>query len=336
MKAMRTLIAVVIVGAALSRPVGAEQVPLNNLRTPSSPGFVILGVEPSSVERPLTPRDFAVSLASAAGDPNLLPDEYAIEAAPYWLVPHDSLTYDDFYANDPLKNIYRNLSMSIAVSKDQSFGDSVAADTRLGIGIRSLLLRGQDDPRFRISLDSLQNAMLDAESTEVEDSLNAATKKLINEKDNQPFGFSLELAGAMALLYPESDTHKGKAYRGGVWITPAYRPVTEGQIEFLSVLRLLLEDGVRPRYDLGFRLLWFANDRLSMSAEYVSRLGDIPDSDNKDTYRIAGVVDYRFSYDLHMTATFGRDFEGEAGTGELLARLGIDFSFGDVPFYHVE
>ncbi len=96
-----------------------ENIPLKDLRTPSAPGFVILGVEPTSVERPMTPRAFAFSLASIATSPEILPRDYAIEASPYWLVPQDDLTYEEFYSNNLLKNLYRGLSLSIAVSRDE-------------------------------------------------------------------------------------------------------------------------------------------------------------------------------------------------------------------------
>ena len=329
------LIGGLIVAAAFAaytpRTTSAENIPLNDLRTPSAPGFVILGMEPTSVERPMTPRAFAVSLASAASNPEALPRDYAIEGSPYWLMPHDDLTYDDYYSNDPLRNVYRNLSLSIAVSKDEALADSLAIDTRIGVGVRTLLFRGRDDPKFLENLNVMQMKILNASTEAEEDSTAAEIKELIQNKDNQPFGFSLEIAGAVGFHVPENDTEKGKAYKGGIWVTPTYRPTSNGQIQFLGVFRSLVEDGVRPRFDVGFRLLWFATDRIAISAEHVSRIGDIPGTDQQDTYRIAGIVDYRLSEDLYLTATFGRNFENPAGGGDLLARLGVDFGFGDKP-----
>jgi len=326
---LESAIIVAVLVVWMPRDVRAGEIALNDLRTPSAPGFVILGVEPTSVERPMTPRSFAVSLASAAINPDALPRDYAIEASPYWLMPHDDLTYEDFYLNNALKNFYRNLSVSIAISKSEATADSLAADTRMGFGFRTLLFRGHDSQKIGEALE----AMLDGKTRAEEDSIAREIKTMVeNRKGNQPFGFSLEAAGAVALRYPGNDTEKGRAYRGGCWVTPTYRSASHAQIQYLGVFRWLMEDGVKPRYDLGFRFLWLATERLSMSAEYISRFGQIPDTEKEDTYRIAGVVDYHLDADMYLTATFGKNFQENAeGRDDLIARLGISFDFGDKP-----
>src|SRR2546428_11903804 len=69
-------------GAAQTAPGGLEE-----LRTPTSPAFVLLDLTPSAVERPTTPKALAASLLAATGDLQFLPRNYAIDVAPYWRAP---------------------------------------------------------------------------------------------------------------------------------------------------------------------------------------------------------------------------------------------------------
>ena len=60
-----------------------------DLSTPDVPAFTILGVAPTQIERPLTPRALALSLLGAAtDDENLIPNKYALVAAPFWMRPN--------------------------------------------------------------------------------------------------------------------------------------------------------------------------------------------------------------------------------------------------------
>src|SRR5262245_42359826 len=67
----------------------------NSLRTPTSPAFTLLGIEPTSVERPNTPSSLAASLLNQTAGFSTLPRDYALEFSPYWLVGHPRLTWRD-------------------------------------------------------------------------------------------------------------------------------------------------------------------------------------------------------------------------------------------------
>ncbi|HEX2875021.1 MAG TPA: hypothetical protein VHP33_27405 [Polyangiaceae bacterium] len=102
---------------------GAEPPPdvpdLYALKTPDSPAFVALGVAPTEIQRPTTPSALATSLASAfqsTGGGVTLPQGFAMEAAPYWLVSHPTLSFRD-YANSGIESSwYRNATISFATS----------------------------------------------------------------------------------------------------------------------------------------------------------------------------------------------------------------------------
>src|SRR5206468_3577701 len=85
----------------------------NQLRTPTSPAFVVLGVTPTAVERPNTPADIAFSILNSSGALTSLPKDVAIEFSPYWLFGHPKLEW----RND----VKRGLGTSLARTATLSF-----------------------------------------------------------------------------------------------------------------------------------------------------------------------------------------------------------------------
>src|SRR5262245_7242034 len=75
-------------GSSLAQTTSAAPAPPAvslDLAVPESPAFIIVGVSPTEIARPVTPMALAVSIASsAAGSTNFLPANYALEFAPYW------------------------------------------------------------------------------------------------------------------------------------------------------------------------------------------------------------------------------------------------------------
>src|SRR4051812_24975372 len=71
----------------------SRTITVSDARTPEAPAFVLLGVSPSQIDRPTTPRALTISVISASFDSdNLLPHNYALQVAPYWLKGHPALT----------------------------------------------------------------------------------------------------------------------------------------------------------------------------------------------------------------------------------------------------
>src|SRR6185436_9150701 len=90
----RTLMASLLVVAIFSTAAADLQVP-EELKTPAQPAFTLLGVTPTSIDRPSTPRAFAVGLLGAFADSkDSLPRNLALEVAPYWWSSRPSETYD--------------------------------------------------------------------------------------------------------------------------------------------------------------------------------------------------------------------------------------------------
>lgn len=319
---------------------------VDQLRTPSAPGFVLLGVEPASVERPTTPKTFAFSLLSAFKNGDTLPKNYALEAAPYWLFPHQSLTYDGYMKAGVGQTLLQTVSLSLVTSTEEHPANTDAAlaaapTTKLAMGLRAQLLSGHASQALieaRKELEAAQAEALDVVSDadtapsrrtgppptpEDFPKVKAAALK-IQKLDKERVGFLLEGAGALALNYAESKAKNAELSRWGAWATAGYR-LDKPRLEIIGVLRYqrdalaeqsLLDAGGRANFKLG---------ELSLGGEYVHRWA--PDD---DFYRLAGILEYQIQSGVYLSATFGRNFENGA-TGNLISILGLNFGLGSDP-----
>lgn len=134
---------------------------IDKIRTPQSPAFTVLGLAPTTIERPATPSKLALSLANSftSADRAVLPKNYALEVSPFWMVSHPtlraSMLEDSFGARDAgvlnmlrrvVQNAQQTFTVGIAVADSAFKTTGVSpADTsifRLGFGSRMTLFRG--------------------------------------------------------------------------------------------------------------------------------------------------------------------------------------------------
>ena len=123
----------------------SEPIQLKDLRTPISPAFALLGVAPTEIERPSTPRAFAVSLLSALqrGGDSVLPNSFALEVAPYWLRGHPALTFDR-YSNPGIgQSLKQTFSVSVATAKALVDGRASNTLTDIAVGVRASPFAGK-------------------------------------------------------------------------------------------------------------------------------------------------------------------------------------------------
>jgi len=134
---------------------------LDNLKTPASPAFELLGVSPTAIARPATPRALATDLLSKSARGTVLPNNYALEFAPYWLAPRRTLTFEEYVAPSPSQSARQSFSVSFATSRPDTVSDT--SSTRVALGIRVVPLAGHASARFRqllASLDSIQRTRI--------------------------------------------------------------------------------------------------------------------------------------------------------------------------------
>lgn len=347
MPLVRCLLIGLLLGAAVpsspAQPLAPpESLQVDALRTPAAPGFLLLDVAPTAVERPQTPRALALSLLSAAGQDNLLPQNYALEVAPYWLVSHPTLTYTEYYEAGPGAALLQTLSLSMATLPLDP--DDPGAGTRVAFGLRTQPFAGSTnhlDPLFD-RLRTIQEAILLTEDPAVLDTLTAAAQDValqIQDANTQRTGFILEIAAAAVWAFPRDDFEEAALERLGVWITPAYR-LTKPDLDLLGVARLLRPDAGAfdngTLLDLGGRLRW-AWGPFALGAEAVGRLVlETPrlgtGSAFEDSYRLNATLEYDVSSDMQLFASFGRNYEDRIQSGNLIALIGVNYGLGRRPF----
>jgi hypothetical protein len=119
-----------------------------DLSTPDVPAFTILGVSPTQIERPTTPKALGLSLLSATTDTtNLIPNKYALVAAPYWML-HASVTLDQYVRPDVRQSLLQTLTVSLATTP-------VSSNTDIGLGLSASPWAGHGSSPFADALVTL-------------------------------------------------------------------------------------------------------------------------------------------------------------------------------------
>ena len=342
------------------RAAAAAQVPaFNTIRTPTSPAFTLLGVEPSSVERPNTPASLALSFLRRVADVGTVPGDFALEVSPYWLVGHPLLRWTDDDTRTPWESIIRTATVSVATGQT---GTKELPVTNLSIGGRASLWSGSLTQETKASVERLATslqaesalglrlmaeqlkeltaqlrsgkitaeeytrlmAVLQSSTLTSNEYKDSAEVKAV-EKEMQKFasnreGFFLELAAAGAWSYPGAVWDHGSFNRWGFWATPSYQTA---KLSATGVIRYLskADEVDAGAWDLGVRGT-HSNDRYALSLEYVRRT--FVNTGVSARYRLVGVAEYAAWEGTWLIASFGRDYATDR-EGSLVARLGLSF-----------
>lgn len=333
---------------------------LEQLRTPTSPAFVILGISPTAVERPTTPRAFALSLVSAAAESDdLVPDNYAAEFAPYWLGPRRELTFEEYYHPTLLQALRQTFSVSFATNTVLRNNDSLPA---VGAGFRvspfvgrasrhldSLAARlgGVQDTladlrialrRARTAADSAAVLGQVAAYSDTAGALSPQIRAAIAD-DDERVGFRMQLAGGLAAYYPGNQFTAGKIGRTGLWGTAAYR-LERPAVDVIALARYFSnEEGTEQEaLDLGGRAVLLF-EPFAASFEWVSRSVSGAEGNGPDGApgfasgsRGVGMLEYRVNNDLFLSFSFGQDYPRAGEDGQpLVAILGGQLNLGAKP-----
>ena len=138
-------------------PAQADSLPaFNALRTPTSPAFVLLGVEPTSVERPNTPSQLALTVLTKTDRLASLPRDFALEVSPFWLFHHPTLTWEQDSTRSIPASLARTATFSVATAQR---GTSSSPETGVSLGIRAAILSGSMTTATRATLRRLEQAL---------------------------------------------------------------------------------------------------------------------------------------------------------------------------------
>jgi hypothetical protein len=144
----------------------AQQLELEELTSPATPAFTLLGLSPTNISSPGLSKPFLMSLANGLNGKSIASD-VAIEASPYWWSSRPGLTYKEYYglatenrAANCLDQLARTFAFSIATS-DASPGIDSLDSRNLAGGMRFQVLNGKPSRKFAQAYDeTLQNDKL--------------------------------------------------------------------------------------------------------------------------------------------------------------------------------
>lgn len=123
----------------------AEDYFLNLTTAASTPGFSILGISPSEIERPKDPTDFAVYLQNATENFSVVPKSYALEVSAGIfknIFNKTNAEGNDFVTGSSVgSNLLQNLTLSIGSTAIEPDSNGLEL-TRLGIGLKTSILKG--------------------------------------------------------------------------------------------------------------------------------------------------------------------------------------------------
>ncbi len=169
---------------------------VNLLQVPTSPAFILMGIEPTNIEQPTNPTDFAVSFRNATNNFSALPNNFSLQFAPVWLFNGRKITFRDFQSTRIGKSIAQSLSFSIGYL-NTSEQDDLVKSAQLGMGLKFSVLRGTFSPKLenllqrrmavlnKISGDFTQEIGASEEFGQVSDAI-SQTKDAIERIDAKP------------------------------------------------------------------------------------------------------------------------------------------------------
>jgi hypothetical protein len=248
------------------------------------------------------------------------------------------LTFEQYANPDIGQSILQTFSFSLATSRGSS-GLDTTTGTRIGIGMRSLLSAGKANSRIadlRAKLLEIQNKILDAGTKAEEESLKEKAKEIalkMQAEDKQRVGWLIEYVGAILVDFPADNFDAGKISRWGLWATTTYR-LEDPLVDFLALVRIIRDDQAgrgENFFDIGGRVVW-QQDRFALSGEFTQRFGSSNGTEDKNSWRLNGNIEYRVTENAYISVSFGRNFEHEAGRkGTLIAVVAANLGFGEIP-----
>lgn len=187
-------------------------VKLDLLKTPSSPGFILLNKQPSDIERPTTPTDFAFSIRNASDNFSAIPKNYALEIAPAWLFSGNKINYKDAYGATSHKNVGKNILQTLGLScavntEDSAFGGK---NTQLAVGLKFSIVRGKISDEFAKSVDDLKAVLAEIGQGYVKKKDEALLKDSVYQSLVKLMAANPSLASSIAITLEKIENLKGE------------------------------------------------------------------------------------------------------------------------------
>lgn len=189
---MKKILLLLLSGIAVF-PLFAQEVidstSVDQLNAPSNPAFNLMGISPSTIDRPTDLSAFRLSIQNASTSFTKIPSNYAVEFSPAALFSVKNQTLQKFNSTKPKDYLWQTLSLSIGITQsnlaDKETGDSTSY-TKLGFGLKVSLIRPKWNDSTSVYVNRLY-AMQAEELKKYESSVDSVYK-------NDPVLHQLELS----------------------------------------------------------------------------------------------------------------------------------------------
>jgi len=143
----------------------AQNIELKDLKNLNSPGFQILDIAPSTIDRPANPKAFAASIMSLTNNGTAIPKNFALELTPYWYFKPKNATVfqylnikDDAGKPNTFTGIFNKMSISLAsVFNDSTSGSLIKNTNYIAFGLKTNLITYRNEKQNQKLKNALAN-----------------------------------------------------------------------------------------------------------------------------------------------------------------------------------
>ncbi len=356
-KILFTLIIVVLGIQSYSQ----SDIKLEDLQMPSSPAFVLLDVAPSSIERPGTIKAFTTSIVNSITENNGIPENYAVDFAPFWFFKHKNLSAFKYWGFKKSNGKYRETpfsqarfgNISAASVRSQIPTDTIKADkyvNNVAIGFRTTLIqiRGVKAIDDLLNLNALykervselsKNPLIPnhelANIIAADEELLKIVTEIQSVLNRKPV-FAIDLAASGAWSFHNNDFKTIESNRVGAWLTFSYskslhkkdKPINDNYLNIYATTRFINDNN-------------YLNEEAKITSATMSDIGgklefelgrfaisyeylarfNLSES-KQQTYRSSGTISYRASDQFLVTAAFGKNF---GSFNNLISQISINW-----------
>jgi hypothetical protein len=326
-----------------------NRVKIEDLETPSSPGFILLDAAPASIESPTTAKAFGTSILNSITQSGGIPKNYAVEFTPFWFTKPRAITFEKFHGirisddgtvrnNIGYANQFGTVSFAILAGTGKDSLPNKHTTTSLGYKHTFIRVNSNLDDMVDVKnqmYDVLRSFGLgNIDSTEAIRQVAMVVVRFERIAQRKPV-FELEGAVAAAMLFNNEDYNSANFSRAGFWLTATLaKTLNNNETNYVNgsiCVRYLadhtqVDDASNFVYhhnmDIGGKF-GFEIGKFFVAAEALYR-ANLTDK-TKNTYRLSGNLKYQVLDGLFLSTTFGRNF-GE--TQNAMAFLGLNWTFG--------
>lgn len=253
---------------------------LKDIEIPTSPGFILLDQAPSSIERPNSPKAFAVSALNSFTESSGLPKNYAVEFTPFWFFKHPNMNVLKYAGYNEKKqrpfSSLRMVSLSMAFI-NQTDSLSLSPTNNISIGARTNIFKIRSKDNLKTISDANSSSVgylkkinelivdrigladpLDPEGYKkkhlelllffqdsLKNDISAAHSKLSEAIIQKPV-FAIDFAIAYNTIFTNNDFSTQQFGRFGTWLTLNYSQKlnkdNSNYLNFYAIARYL-QDG---------------------------------------------------------------------------------------------